>query len=109
LGNFDQRIEQLKHQTTAPEDEPPPVVLVAVEGNPDVRPERPMISEREAQIGDEYFAATADETTQQFHARLKAHYRQTNARGCVVLGHPGNAVPSAVSRFNADGSPITIN
>ena len=105
--NLKQRIVKLKREVTPPEQNP--VVLVAVEGNSAACPERPMVSTREAEIGGEYFVASADETTQQFHARLKALYREANARGCVILGHPGNAMPPAEPIFNADGSERVLN
>jgi hypothetical protein len=105
--NLKQRIAKLKREVTPPEENP--VVMVQVSGNPDAGRVGPMVSEREGLVGGEYFAASPDETTQQFHARLKAHYRQTKARGCVVLGHPGNAAPPAEPIFNADGKLRLLN
>ena len=54
-----QRIAKLKRDTTPPEQHP--VVLVAIEGNSDACPERPMVSNREAMIEDRYFRAEEGE------------------------------------------------
>lgn len=101
------RIDRLKREVTPPEQNP--VVLVAVEGNPCASPERPMTSAREAEIEERYFRAEEGESTSQFHARLRETHRATNARGCVVLGHPSNAAPPAEPIFNADGNPRVLN
>jgi hypothetical protein len=38
---------------------------------------------------------------------LKAIYRETGARGVIVLGDEGNATEPAKPIFNYDGQPIT--
>ena len=65
-----------------------------------------MVSAREAMIGDTHHVALDGESTADFHARLKATYRATGARGVIVLGHIGNAAPPAKSIFDAEGKLV---
>jgi hypothetical protein len=99
-----QRVRRLKREVT-PEEENP-IVLVVIEGNPDACPERPMVSAREAMIGDTHHVPLDGESTADFHARLKQVYRATNARGLIVLGHPDNAAPPPRPIFNVEGALI---
>ena len=103
MGNFDARIEQLKRDTSLDDEEP---VLVAVGDNPYVNELHPMVSPREAQIGDRYYKAEEGESVASFHTRLKKIYRETGAKGVIVLGHESNAEKPAPSVFNAEGGLI---
>jgi hypothetical protein len=100
---FDKRVEQLRRDTSAQET---PIVLIAVEGNPDANELHPMVSPREAMIGDDYHRAEEGESVASFHTRLKKIYRETGAKGVIVLGDASNAVEPAPSIFNVDGGLI---
>jgi hypothetical protein len=63
-----------------------------------------MNSEAEAVVGGEYFAAADGESVKQFHARMAQIARDRGAR-VVMVG----AAPTLPSRFNLDGSPVTVN
>jgi hypothetical protein len=82
-----------------------PVILII--GCPEacrLFPDR-MTSEREAVIGVDYFAALDDETTKAFHTRLCRVARERGVRIVSV----GSDEPVKESRYNLDGSPITVN
>jgi hypothetical protein len=56
-------------------------------------------------IKGEVFEAEAMESTRAFHHRLA---RIARARGIYVVSI-GDDTPQLVSRYNLDGSPVTIN
>jgi hypothetical protein len=86
------------------ENEP---LIIVIQGNPDARPERPMVSNREAMIENTYFKADEGESVASFHNRLRAIYRETGAKGIIVLGDRSNAVEPARPIFDHNGQPIT--
>ena len=80
-----------------------PVILL--QGDPE--PSRlgfTLSSEREAVIEGELFEAEAMESTKAFHTRLVAIARSRNVR-IISIGDE----LTKVSRFNLDGTPITLN
>ena len=86
----------------------PPVVLIV--GDP--APSRlgfDLSSERQALIefngGAELFEAEAMESTKAFHDRLVEVARSRN----VNVVSLGSDEPVKVARYNADGTPITVN
>jgi hypothetical protein len=61
--------------------------------------------EREAIIANEFHCAEATESTRAFHHRLVAIARARD----VYLVSIGSDEPQLESRYNLDGSPITLN
>lgn len=74
--------------------------FLIIEGDPEIKrlqflgqlPQGAMASDREAMIGEDYYAAGADETTEAFHARMCAAAKQCGALN-VSLGHKSNITP----------------
>jgi len=81
----------------------PPVILFT--NNPNAVRLGYDLTERMALIGTELFQAEAMESTGAFHHRLVDIAR---SRG-VFLISIGSDTPVKVSRFNMDGSPVTLN
>jgi hypothetical protein len=94
--------KRLKHERQA--RDLAPVILIV--GCPEpARLGFDLKSERMALIEGELFEAAEIETTGSFHARLVQTARERGVRIVSV----GSDEPMAVSRFNLDGSPITVN
>jgi hypothetical protein len=102
--NLTPRINRLKREIAAPEDERPPVFLLV--NNPEaVRLGFDLKGEREAIVAGEFHRAEATESTKAFHHRLCAIARSRN----VCLVSVGSDQPVLESRYNLDGSPVTLN
>jgi hypothetical protein len=66
------------------------VIFVAIINNPEIgRLGVPMASNREALMSGDYYVAGPDETTKDFHARLRMIARE-RGRSTVILGDPEN-------------------
>jgi hypothetical protein len=106
-----QRINRLRREVAALEEDQQPVVVLLY-GNPE--PTRLLgrqMSSREAMIGTEVFSALDGESEGQFHRRLAsiARERIVGLDRKITIISICSEEPVKVARFNADGTPLTIN
>lgn len=111
--NLKQRVNRLRREVTALEEDEQPIVVL-LSGDPE--PHRLLgrsLSAREAMIGSEVFAAKDGETIKAFHRRLVALARERRIASGVTSGiavvSVGDDTPELPCRYDAEGKLIVLN